>query len=113
MQNLFASQGDNPVNWTMAEDIARRTAEGSTEIPGMPEPSGTPGDPAPTPAQTERLRQAAQVAAPWLDSVVTIGVRPQRRHLRGLAQPLGLRDRNSSLLDSRLVVFSAARFYIE
>src|SRR5690625_7373651 len=40
----------------------------------MPEPSGTPGDPAPTPAQTERLRQAAQVAALWLDPVVTIDV---------------------------------------
>src|SRR5690625_7737956 len=31
MQHLFAAQGDNPVNWTMAEDIARRTAERSEE----------------------------------------------------------------------------------
>lgn len=74
MQHLFNAQGDNPVNWTMAEDIARRTAEGAAQIPGMPEPSGTPGDPAPTPAQTEQLRQAAQVAALWLDPVVTVDV---------------------------------------
>ena len=74
MQHLFDAQGDNPVNWTMAEDIARRTAEGSTQIPGMPEPSGTPGDPAPTPAQIDDLRQAAQVAALWLDPVLAIDV---------------------------------------
>ena len=48
MQSMFAAQGDSPVNWDMAEDIARRTAAGQTGIPGMPEPTGTPGDPGPS-----------------------------------------------------------------
>lgn len=73
MQSMFAAQGDNPVNWDMAEDIARRTAAGAA-IPGAPEPSGSPGDPGPTNAQVEELRQAAQVARLWLDPVIAIDV---------------------------------------
>ncbi|MGO1390730.1 zinc-dependent metalloprotease [Brachybacterium alimentarium] len=74
MQSMFAAQGDNPVNWQMAEDIARRTAAGMTGIPGAPEPTGTPGDPDPTPAQISDLRQAAQVARLWLDPALSIDV---------------------------------------
>ncbi|WP_193104301.1 zinc-dependent metalloprotease [Brachybacterium sp. FME24] len=74
MQNMFAAQGDSPVNWEMAEDIARRTAGGMAGIPGAPEPTGTPGDPDPTAAQAADLRQAAQVARLWLDPVIAIDV---------------------------------------
>ncbi|MFC7373803.1 zinc-dependent metalloprotease [Brachybacterium sp. GCM10030268] len=74
MQHLFAAQGDNPVNWDMAEDIARRTAAGMAGIPGTPEPAGTPGDPNPSESQIEDLRQAAQVARLWLDPVIAIDV---------------------------------------
>ena len=61
MQHLFDAQGEGPVNWTMAEDIARRVSAGSTPIPGAPEPTGTPGDPNPTPEQIQELRQAAHL----------------------------------------------------
>ena len=74
MQHLFAAQGDSPVNWQMAEDIARRTAAGQTQIPGGPAPAGTPGDPSPDAALTEELRRAAQVARLWLDPVLAIDV---------------------------------------
>ena len=47
MQHLFAAQGDSPVNWQMAEDLARRTAAGQVTLPGVETPSGTPGDPSP------------------------------------------------------------------
>src|SRR5699024_7076893 len=43
-------------------------------IPGTPEPSGTPGDPDPTPGQVEDLRQAAQVARLWLEPVIDVDV---------------------------------------
>ena len=57
MQHLFASQGDGPVNWQMAEDLARRTAAGQTGVPGLPEPVGSPGDPTPSAATVaEQLR---------------------------------------------------------
>ncbi|GAA1315742.1 zinc-dependent metalloprotease [Brachybacterium tyrofermentans] len=74
MQSMFAAQGDSPVNWQMAEDIARRTAAGMAGIPGAPEPTGTPGDPNPTDAQLNDLRQAAQVARLWLDPVIAFDV---------------------------------------
>ena len=74
MQNMFAAQGDNPVNWQMAEDIARRAAAGQEGIPGAPEPSGTPGDPSPSDEAAAELRQAAQVARLWLDPVLAIDV---------------------------------------
>lgn len=74
MQSMFAAQGDSPVNWDMAEDIARRTAAGQAGIPGTPEPTGTPGDPGPTEATTSELRQAAQVARLWLDPVISVDV---------------------------------------
>ncbi|MBB5831885.1 zinc-dependent metalloprotease [Brachybacterium aquaticum] len=74
MQHLFAAQGDNPVNWQMAEDLARRTAAGELTIPGAEPAPGTPGDPSPTAEQTQQLRQAAQVARLWLDPVLAIDV---------------------------------------
>lgn len=74
MQHLFDAQGEGPVNWTMAEDIARRVSAGSTLIPGAPEPTGTPGDPNPTPEQIQELRQAAQVASLWLDPELGVDV---------------------------------------
>ncbi|WP_394214433.1 zinc-dependent metalloprotease [Brachybacterium vulturis] len=74
MQNMFAAQGDSPVNWDMAEDIARRTAAGQAGIPGAPDPSGTPGDPGPTDSTITELRQAAQVARLWLDPVISVDV---------------------------------------
>lgn len=74
MQHMFAAQGDDPVNWAMAEDIARRAAAGQAAIPGTPPPGGTPGDPSPTAEQIAELRQAAQVARLWLDPVLAIDV---------------------------------------
>ncbi len=74
MQHLFAAQGDSPVNWQMAEDLARRTAAGQATLPGVEAPSGTPGDPSPSAEQTAELRQAAQVARLWLDPVLAIDV---------------------------------------
>ncbi|AXK44697.1 zinc-dependent metalloprotease [Brachybacterium saurashtrense] len=74
MQHMFAAQGDSPVNWQMAEDIARRTAAGQTGIPGAPDPAGTPGDPSPTESDVASLRQAAQVARLWLDPVLSFDV---------------------------------------
>lgn len=74
MQHMFAAQGDDPVNWQMAEDIARRTAAGQAGIPGTETPTGTPGDPAPTAEATAELRQAAQIARLWLDPVIAIDV---------------------------------------
>ena len=74
MQHLFEGQGDSPVNWEMAKDIARRTASGALQIPGMDAPAGTPGDPAPTGQQVEYLRQAAHVAGLWLQPVLAIDV---------------------------------------
>lgn len=74
MQHLFAAQGDSPVNWQMAEDIARRTAAGQAGIPGAPAPAGTPGDPSPAAGTISELRQAAQVARLWLDPVISIDV---------------------------------------
>jgi putative hydrolase len=74
MQHMFAAQGDSPVNWQMAEDIARRTAAGQAGIPGTPDPAGTPGDPAPTDSAIAELRQASQVARLWLDPVLAIDV---------------------------------------
>jgi putative hydrolase len=74
MQHLFAAQGDSPVNWQMAEDLARRTAAGQVTLPGADAPSGTPGDPSPSAEQVAELRQAAQVARLWLDPVLAIDV---------------------------------------
>lgn len=74
MQHLFAAGGDEPVNWQMAQDIARRTAQGNVLVPGMSAPAGSPGDPDPTPAEVAELRQAAQVARLWLDPVLAIDV---------------------------------------
>ncbi|MGP9708985.1 zinc-dependent metalloprotease [Brachybacterium sp. AOP24-D1-21] len=74
MQHMFAAQGDDPVNWQMAEDIARRTAAGQAGIPGAESPAGTPGDPSPGDTAIADLRQAAQVARLWLDPVIAIDV---------------------------------------
>ena len=74
MQHMFAAQGDDPVNWQMAEDIARRTAAGQAGIPGGEAPAGTPGDPTPSESSISELRQAAQVARLWLDPVIAIDV---------------------------------------
>jgi putative hydrolase len=85
MQQLFAQQGDGPVNWTLARDLARRTASGAPAVPGMPGAPGlpgmhgmpgapsededsdtTPGDPEPSPADRRDLIEAANVASLWL-----------------------------------------------
>ena len=63
MQQMFMGSGEGPVNWTMAEDLARRAAVGSLQIPGAPgapAPTGSPGDPDPSPAQVQELREAAR-----------------------------------------------------
>lgn len=83
MQHLFSAQGDGPVNWTLAEDVARRTAAGQAQMPGLPAPTGTPGDPTPTDAQVSELRQAAQVARLWLDPVLAIDVPSQELGVLG------------------------------
>ena len=81
MQHMFAAQGDDPVNWQMAEDIARRTAAGQAGIPGGEAPAGTPGDPTPSESSISELRQAAQVARLWLDPVIAIDVQIGRAHV--------------------------------
>lgn len=78
MQHMFGAEGDGPVNWTMAEDLARRTASGSVQLPGAPAPSGSPGDPAPTADQIQQLQEAAQVARLWLDPVISVDVPSQQ-----------------------------------
>lgn len=72
MQHLFSRSGDGPVNWKLAQDVARQTAVSSTAVPGLPEPSGTSGDPGPTDAQVKALREAEGVARLWLDPVLSI-----------------------------------------
>lgn len=74
MQNLFSGAGEGPVNWTIAQDVARQTAAGTARFPGAPEPDGTPGDPAPAPEQVAQLQEAAQVARLWLDPVISMDI---------------------------------------
>lgn len=72
MQHMFADAGEGPVNWKLGHDLARQTAAGSVQIPGAPEPTGTPGDPSPTPQQISALTEAGHVAALWLDPQTAI-----------------------------------------
>ncbi|MCS6712460.1 zinc-dependent metalloprotease [Brachybacterium sp. EF45031] len=75
MQHLFSGAGgEGPVNWTLGEDLARRTAVGAMTLPGAEAPTGTPGDPGPTDQDVTRMREAAHVAALWLDPVLAIDV---------------------------------------
>ncbi|WP_058235442.1 zinc-dependent metalloprotease [Devriesea agamarum] len=74
MQHLMAQGGDGPVNWTLGRDLARQTAHGAVRMPGMPEPKGSPGDPAPNPTQVRNLVEAAHVASLWLGQVVDVDV---------------------------------------
>lgn len=77
MQHLFSAGGEGPVNWTLARDIARQTATGTAQVPGLPAPSGSPGDPNPTQQQIVQLREAAHVAALWLEPVLAIDLPSQ------------------------------------
>lgn len=77
MQHLFDAQGEGPVNWKLAGDLARQTAVGAQRLPGLPEPAGSPGDPAPTAQQTRELREAAQIASLWLGEAMDFDVPAQ------------------------------------
>lgn len=70
MQHMFDTDGEGPVNWTLGEDLARKTAAGAANLPGAPEPTGSPGDPTPGEADVRALREAAHVAGLWLDPVI-------------------------------------------
>ncbi|MCL6421980.1 zinc-dependent metalloprotease [Brachybacterium sp. JHP9] len=77
MQHMFAAQDDGPVNWTLAQDLARRTAQGAVQIPGAPAPEGTPGDPNPSEQQVRELRDAANIAALWLADAIDLDLPAQ------------------------------------
>ncbi|CAM4096422.1 zinc-dependent metalloprotease [Helcobacillus massiliensis] len=81
MQSLFASGGDEPVNWKLAQDLARQVASGSvTMVPGHALPPtggsqiGTDGDPSVTPEAQHALDEAATIARLWLQQVVDVDV---------------------------------------
>ncbi|UJP41831.1 zinc-dependent metalloprotease [Cellulomonas palmilytica] len=59
VQSLFASGGDEPVNWQMAHDLARRQAS-------------VGGDPSLTPARTRQVLDALTVAELWLDAATEL-----------------------------------------
>ncbi|WP_127126738.1 zinc-dependent metalloprotease [Georgenia sp. SYP-B2076] len=60
MQQLLASGGGGPVNWNLAESLARQTAFAG-------------GDPSVTAAQAEQVRSALAVADLWLDTATELG----------------------------------------
>ncbi|UNX53943.1 zinc-dependent metalloprotease [Georgenia sp. TF02-10] len=60
MQQLLAAGGGGPVNWDLAQSLARQTAFAG-------------GDPAVTAAQAEQVRSALQVADLWLDAATELG----------------------------------------
>ncbi|GAB2532788.1 zinc-dependent metalloprotease [Brachybacterium huguangmaarense] len=72
MQHMFDMGGEGPVNWTLAQDLARRAAAGDVRIPGAPDPAGSPGDPTPAPERVRALQEAGHVAALWLADQVAI-----------------------------------------
>ncbi|KAE8764121.1 zinc-dependent metalloprotease, partial [Georgenia thermotolerans] len=59
MQQLLASGGGGPVNWNLAQNLARQTAHAG-------------GDPAVTAAQAEQVRSALSVADLWLDTATEL-----------------------------------------
>ncbi len=59
VQSLFASGGDEPVNWQMAHDLARQQAS-------------VGGDPSLTPARTRQVLDALTVAELWLDAATDL-----------------------------------------
>lgn len=72
LRNMMNAQGDAPVNWTMARDLARQVALGTTPlttVPGLPEPAGTPGDPSPGAVQQREFGEAFHIASLWLEPV--------------------------------------------
>jgi putative hydrolase len=70
MQNMLNAQGDGPVNWTLAQDLARRTAQGQVQVPGAESAQGSPGDPDPTDEQRRQVQEASQIASLWLADVI-------------------------------------------
>lgn len=66
--------GQGGINWKLTHDLARRVMAGTAQVPGMPEPDGTAGDPAPTDAQIQALRDAANIAQMWLAPVIDVDV---------------------------------------
>ena len=59
VQRLLAAGGDGPVNWTLAQDLARQTAVHE-------------GDPTISAARAEATRQALRVADLWLDAATDL-----------------------------------------
>ncbi len=59
VQQLMATSGDGPVNWQLAQDLARQTAAAD-------------GDPAPTSAQERQVAEALHLADLWLDAVTDL-----------------------------------------
>ncbi|MDO5663475.1 MAG: zinc-dependent metalloprotease, partial [Brachybacterium sp.] len=74
MQHMFDAGGDGPVNWTLAQDLARRLAAGQTPLPGAEQATGSPGDPNPSAQQISTLQEAAHVAALWLAPTTQLDV---------------------------------------
>jgi putative hydrolase len=74
MQNMLNAQGEGPVNWTLAEDLARRTAQGQVQVPGAGPVHGSPGDPDPSDEQRKQTQEAAQIASLWLADVIDVDV---------------------------------------
>lgn len=59
MQQLLASGGGGPVNWNLAQNLARQTAH-------------TGGDPSVTAAEADQVRSALSVADLWLDAATEL-----------------------------------------
>lgn len=63
VQRMFASAGDDPVNWRMAHDLARQQAS-------------LGGDPSLTPGQSKAVLDALGVAELWLDAATELPPSP-------------------------------------
>ncbi|MCG7308444.1 zinc-dependent metalloprotease [Brachybacterium sp. ACRRE] len=85
MQHVLNAQGEGPVNWTLAQDLSRRTAQGTVQVPGAPAPGGTPGDPSPSDQQIKELEEAANIASLWLADAISFDLpsRPLEVWTRG------------------------------
>ncbi|MBF5081370.1 zinc-dependent metalloprotease [Quadrisphaera sp. INWT6] len=59
VQQLMSSAGDGPVNWQLAQDLARQTAAAE-------------GDPAPTSSDEREVAEALRLADLWLDATTDL-----------------------------------------
>ncbi len=85
MQAMFAGGGDGPVNWKLAQDLARQVAAGQVTMVSphaLPATGGTQigtaGDPPITPEASQALDEAGTIAQLWLAQEVDCDVPTDR-----------------------------------